>query len=74
MSLYSAIQFSTVSMLYKSGSNLGDFQVIITKHITKKYSANLMQFLFIDLFLILPIAVFSEFNLSTISSVFTDEE
>ncbi|KAL7274630.1 hypothetical protein RUND412_002462 [Rhizina undulata] len=41
MSLYSAIQFTTVSILYKSASNLGDF-----------------QFLYIDLFLILPIAVF----------------
>ncbi|EHA22475.1 hypothetical protein ASPNIDRAFT_214148, partial [Aspergillus niger ATCC 1015] len=41
MSLYSAIQFSTVSFLYASGSNLGDF-----------------QFLYIDLCLILPIAIF----------------
>ncbi|KAL4890393.1 hypothetical protein BDV59DRAFT_184390 [Aspergillus ambiguus] len=41
MSLYSAIQFSTVSLLYTSASNLGDF-----------------QFLFIDLVLILPIAIF----------------
>ncbi|KAF8477462.1 P-type ATPase-like protein [Kalaharituber pfeilii] len=41
MSLYSAIQFTTVSILYRNASNLGDF-----------------QFLFIDLFLILPIAVF----------------
>ncbi|KAF2841422.1 hypothetical protein M501DRAFT_1000630 [Patellaria atrata CBS 101060] len=41
MSLYSAIQFTTVSFLYASGSNLGDF-----------------QFLFIDLALILPIAIF----------------
>ncbi|KAK9330708.1 hypothetical protein V1520DRAFT_339783 [Lipomyces starkeyi] len=41
MSLYSAIQFSTVGILYKSGTNLGDF-----------------QFLLIDMFLILPIAVF----------------
>ncbi|KAK0663981.1 putative type V cation-transporting ATPase [Cercophora samala] len=41
MSLYSAIQFTTVSFLYASGSNLGDF-----------------QFLYIDLALILPIAVF----------------
>ncbi|KAJ5953419.1 hypothetical protein N7454_000315 [Penicillium verhagenii] len=41
MSLYSAIQFSTVSFLYTSGSNLGDF-----------------QFLFIDLALIMPIAIF----------------
>ncbi|KAK9451654.1 uncharacterized protein V1518DRAFT_409163 [Limtongia smithiae] len=41
MSLYSAIQFSTVGILYGSGTNLGDF-----------------QFLMIDMFLILPIAVF----------------
>ncbi|ODQ68176.1 hypothetical protein NADFUDRAFT_72594 [Nadsonia fulvescens var. elongata DSM 6958] len=41
MSLYSAIQFVSVSVLYSRGSNLGDF-----------------QFLFIDLFLILPIAIF----------------
>lgn len=40
MSLYSAIQFITVSILYSLGSNLGDF-----------------QFLWIDLFLILPIAI-----------------
>ncbi|KAL1842496.1 hypothetical protein VTJ49DRAFT_5102 [Mycothermus thermophilus] len=41
MGLYSAIQFTSVSFLYASASNLGDF-----------------QFLFIDLALILPIAVF----------------
>ncbi|MCJ1247270.1 hypothetical protein MMC30_004484 [Trapelia coarctata] len=41
MSLYSAIQFTSVSFLYASASNLADF-----------------QFLFIDLFLILPIAIF----------------
>ncbi|KAL3425620.1 p-type ATPase [Phlyctema vagabunda] len=41
MSLYSAIQFTSVSFLYASASNLGDF-----------------QFLFIDLLLILPIAIF----------------
>jgi cation-transporting P-type ATPase 13A2 len=41
MSLYSAIQFTSVSFLYAFASNLGDF-----------------QFLFIDLTLILPIAVF----------------
>ncbi|KAF7562565.1 hypothetical protein G7046_g1558 [Stylonectria norvegica] len=40
MSLYSAIQFTSVSFLYTTASNLGDF-----------------QFLFIDLLLILPIAV-----------------
>lgn len=41
MSLYSAIQFVTVSIMYSLGTNLGDF-----------------QFLWIDLFLIIPIAVF----------------
>lgn len=41
MSLYSAIQFTSVSLLYTSGSNLGDF-----------------QFLFVDIFLVLPIAIF----------------
>ncbi|KAG5287083.1 cation-transporting ATPase [Histoplasma ohiense] len=41
MSLYSAIQFTSVSFLYTSASNLGDF-----------------QYLFIDLLLILPIAIF----------------
>lgn len=41
MSLYSAIQFISVSILYSLGTNLGDF-----------------QFLWIDLFLIIPIAVF----------------
>ncbi|SZF04185.1 unnamed protein product [Blumeria hordei] len=41
MSLYSAIQFTSVTFLYASGSNLGDF-----------------QFLYIDLIIILPIAIF----------------
>lgn len=45
MSLYSAIQFITVSILYKEGSNLGDF-----------------QFLYIDLALIIPIAVFMSWS------------
>ena len=30
MSLYSGIQFTSVSLLYTYGSNLGDFQVYIT--------------------------------------------
>jgi cation-transporting ATPase 13A2 len=41
MSLYSAIQFTSVSFLYAKASNLGDF-----------------QFLFIDIVLILPLAIF----------------
>lgn len=40
MLLYLAIQFVTVSLLYRGGTNLGDF-----------------QFLYIDMFLILPLAV-----------------
>ncbi|EDO16420.1 hypothetical protein Kpol_1030p30 [Vanderwaltozyma polyspora DSM 70294] len=40
MSLYSAIQFITITILYSRGSNLGDF-----------------QFLYIDLILIVPIAI-----------------
>lgn len=45
MSLYSAIQFITITILYQKGSNLGDF-----------------QFLWIDLFLILPIAIFMSWS------------
>ncbi|KAM5507570.1 hypothetical protein McanMca71_000837 [Microsporum canis] len=41
MSLYSAIQFTSVSFLYATASNLGDF-----------------QFLYIDLVIILPVAIF----------------
>ncbi|KAI9248797.1 hypothetical protein BDA99DRAFT_445940 [Phascolomyces articulosus] len=41
MALYSIIQFTSITLLYAFGSNLGDF-----------------QFLYIDLFLILPIAVY----------------
>lgn len=45
MSLYSAIQFISISILYKEGVNLGDF-----------------QFLYIDLFLIIPIAIFMSWS------------
>ncbi|KAI0460792.1 hypothetical protein LJB42_001592 [Komagataella kurtzmanii] len=45
MSLYSAIQFITVSIMYHRGSNLGDF-----------------QFLYIDLLLILPLAIFMSWS------------
>lgn len=40
MSLYSAIQFSSVSFLYTSGSNLGDFQV--SGLITNSFDISLM--------------------------------
>ncbi|KAL8901506.1 MAG: hypothetical protein Q9192_000520 [Flavoplaca navasiana] len=58
MSLYSAIQFTTVSFLYTSASNLGDLQA--SSSLTRRAEGELtiMQFLFIDLFLILPIAIF----------------
>jgi cation-transporting ATPase 13A2 len=36
MSLYSAIQFTSVSFLYASASNLGDFQVSLNPHIAWK--------------------------------------
>lgn len=45
MSLYSAIQFISITILYCRGSNLGDF-----------------QFLFIDLLLIIPIAIFMSWS------------
>lgn len=45
MSLYSAIQFITVTILYKRGTNLGDF-----------------QFLYIDMVLILPLAIFQSWS------------
>ncbi|CCE64976.1 hypothetical protein TPHA_0J01550 [Tetrapisispora phaffii CBS 4417] len=45
MSLYSAIQFITITILYSRGSNLGDF-----------------QFLYIDLFLIVPLAIFMSWS------------
>ncbi|SCV05899.1 LANO_0H17634g1_1 [Lachancea nothofagi CBS 11611] len=45
MSLYSATQFVTVTILYSRGINLGDF-----------------QFLYIDLFLIVPIAIFMSWS------------
>jgi cation-transporting ATPase 13A2 len=35
MSLYSAIQFTSVSFLYASASNLGDFQVSVLRPSTK---------------------------------------
>ena len=64
MSLYSAIQFTTVAFLYGSGSNLGDFQVRAISSTRLPGSAvadtHFSQFLFIDLALILPIAIFSE--------------
>ncbi|AET40645.1 putative acid anhydride hydrolase Ecym_6263 [Eremothecium cymbalariae DBVPG len=45
MSLYSAIQFITINILYSRGINLADF-----------------QFLYIDLFLIVPIAIFMSWS------------
>ena len=60
MSLYSAIQFTTVSFLYTSASNLGDLQASSSLTRRSEGELTIMQFLFIDLFLILPIAIFSK--------------
>ena len=59
MSLYSAIQFTSVSFLYASASNLGDFQVCYVSRLLL-VSLTLAQFLFIDIFLVLPVAIFSK--------------
>ena len=68
MSLYSAIQFTSVSFLYASASNLGDFQVRCTPNSEALTDGLLIlsKFLFIDLILILPIAIFSESLVSTL--------
>ena len=71
MSLYSAIQFTSVSFLYATASNLGDFQVSLplldiyrTFAVLRRCQLTMTkQFLFIDLFLILPIAIFSKIHL-----------
>lgn len=62
MSLYSAIQFTSVSFLYASASNLGDFQVKHSSIYRLSYTY-ITQFLFIDLILILPIAIFSKISI-----------
>jgi cation-transporting P-type ATPase 13A2 len=64
MSLYSAIQFTSVSFLYASASNLGDFQVSKKcsdddRFVKSQLANQACQFLYIDLALILPIAIFS---------------
>lgn len=63
MSLYSAIQFTSVSFLYASASNLGDLQASLggTNSAASSHELMTVQYLFIDLFLILPIAIFSKF-------------
>lgn len=63
MSLYSAIQFCSVSFLYTSGSNLGDFQVSGLYYQSFDRLLTGFKFLFIDLLLIMPIAVFSEWSI-----------
>lgn len=63
MSLYSAIQFCSVSFLYTSGSNLGDFQVSGLYYQRFDRLLTGFKFLFIDLLLIMPIAVFSEWSI-----------
>ena len=53
------IQFTTVTLLYSFASSLGDFQVFPQEiHFTAAEHA--FKFLYIDLFIIIPIAVSSE--------------
>jgi len=59
--LYSLIQFTTITLLYSFASSLGDFQVSILVNITKDKGVLIaLKFLYIDLFVIIPVAVSSE--------------
>lgn len=63
--LYSLIQFTTVTLLYSFASSLGDFQVGRTTYLKRlllntAHTYFCIQFLYIDLFIIIPIAVTSE--------------
>ena len=60
--LYSLIQFTTITLLYSFASSLGDFQVSVGQTCMPGTSPliNINQFLYIDLFIIIPIAVTSK--------------
>jgi cation-transporting ATPase 13A2 len=55
--LYSMIQFTTVTLLYSFASSLGDFQYVPSIYMRMKLTT---RFLYIDLFVIIPIAVASK--------------
>lgn len=61
--LYSLIQFTTITLLYSFASSLGDFQVSVGRSCMPRTRPliNINQFLYIDLFIIIPIAVTSKF-------------
>ena len=59
--LYSLIQFTTISLLYTFAQSLGDFQVGFYLGVVICFADLVwLQFLYIDLFLIIPLAVFSK--------------
>ena len=70
--LYSMIQFTTVTLLYSFASSLGDFQVIFCEMtvVFWMFVDCSLQFLYIDLFIIIPVAVTSTFaNIYEIVSI-----
>ncbi len=58
--LYSLIQFTTITLLYSFASSLGDFQVRSRLTFCQLCSEGLEKFLYIDLFIIIPVAVSSK--------------
>lgn len=59
--LYSLIQFTSVTLLYSFASSLGDFQVCMQSLvIDSELMVILWQWLYIDLFMIIPVAVTSK--------------
>jgi cation-transporting ATPase 13A2 len=59
MALYSMIQFTTITLLYSFASSLGDFEVRPAPTVCLCRLLNASQFLYIDLFIIIPVAVTS---------------
>ena len=53
------IQFTSVTLLYSFASSLGDFQVSFQKDSNDWSLIARLQFLYIDLFIIIPVAVTS---------------
>lgn len=58
--LYSLIQFTTITLLYSFASSLGDFQVRKGSIFCQLSAKSPEQFLYIDLFIIIPVAVSSK--------------
>jgi cation-transporting ATPase 13A2 len=58
--LYSLIQFTTITLLYSFASSLGNFQVRTCLTFRQLCTEGLEKFLYIDLFIIIPVAVSSK--------------